>query len=247
MIDRNSNKITTLIGLPTEILSLIFNYVTTFDVENLVMSCKFLLWWFRYGNNGLRYLRSQQSFLSAEIIVDEQISQLHTIAISFFKESGVQIMLNNREETKVVKVEVTLTGRPILDETTTELRCNLLDKNPNRHDLLLCRFCQRFHVTRFEEMIDKQYRVFFQNWQDTFKVTNAVGVTFNILIRHQPVTVGWDLVPVVPVVETSRYGIRLNSYHYSFMENLTQIRNESDIQNIQIADKPRLTIYNPWA
>ena len=247
MIDRNSNKITTLIGLPTEILSLIFNYVTTFDVENLVMSCKYLLWWFRHGNNGLRYLRSQQSFLSAEIIVDEQISQLHTIAISFFKDSGVQIMLNNREETKVVKAEVTLTGRPIIEETTTELRCNLLDNNPNRHDVLLCQFCQRFHVTRFEEMIDKQYRVFFQNWQDMFKITNAVGITFIILIRHQPGTVGWDPVPVVPVVETSRYGIRLNSYHYSVMENLSRIRNESDIQNIQITDTPSLTIYNPWA
>ena len=238
-----------LLDLPKELLSCIFIYLSTFDIENVVMTCKLIYKILNTKHFGLKFLKLQQQYLTADVVIEEQISQLHTFAISLLKDTRILVILNSRIETKVIHIDISLAGRPCTWETLSNLKCNLLEMSRLRHRFDRCPFCLHFGITKYEQLVDKQYRVFFRNWQDYFQVKNDANVAFNVIIRHQAGAIDWDPVPVIPVVETSRYGIRIRPFDYCFLENLFMmekltIEASSDPTSMSIQS---VQVYNPWA
>ena len=224
-------------------------HVTTFDIENLASTCKFFRSILNSKEFGTRYLQKEQQHLTADINIEEQISQLHTFAISLISNTKILVILNSRMETKIIHIDISLSGRPTFWETITTLKCNLLDMNNAKHSFKGCQFCSRFNIKTFKHLVDKQYRVFFRTWQDNLSARNEAGVTFNICIQHHERGIDWDPVPLLPRIETNRYGIRINAYDYCYLETLFKM----DKLTIQTETSPILEltprgqVYNPWA
>jgi hypothetical protein len=209
--------------VPVEILHQIFIYLSVFDLEVLSKSNRYLYNVIKDRQFGKKYLQKQASELSAIIRLKTELSGLDRIAIAHTGPNTILVVVCSplNQGYELFEVCITLTGRVYIHESKSRFECNYIE---NQQSSKGCSFCSFYGVKKYEEFVDKGYRIFFRTWKDDFDIRTESGIQLTIIIMHEEVPVGWDVPKPLPEFEIHRYGLFMPFFYTVFLENLWDVR-----------------------
>jgi hypothetical protein len=216
-------------SLPVEILYQIFNYLPVFNLETISYANKYLHNLIKNVSFGKRYLALQANELSFAVKIKMESTGLDRIAIGHTGPNRVIIV----SLPDITQIKVTLTGRIYIHQFKTDLTCSF-SKHEN------CEFCTKFGILKYEPLIDKQYRIFFQTWKDDVFIRLSSGIQLHLCLEHEDLGIGWDVPKPIPEFQVYRYGLFVPFYYTCFLENLWGLRRGkgSPVRAVEV--------YNPW-
>jgi hypothetical protein len=232
--------------LPIEILHAIFNYVTVFDIQELYKVNRHIYFTIKDKQFGVKYLANQAHDLSALVKITTELTGLDRIAIGHKNSNCIIVVFSSpsKNNKELYEIKVCLTGKVHVYNTDSELECSSLAVPRTNHNYVSCPFCSFHGIQKYDKVVDKGFRIFFQTWRDEFHIKTKSGIEIVLVIKHEDIPPGWDIPQPLPEYEIFRYGVFVTLDMSCFLENLWQLREKS--RNSSPTRTKIVQVYNPW-